>query len=64
MECLHCFFKLSDYYKWLMDEIILFWIGYRNVISAIDRRFAFLESQNADEFECAIEALGQTGLCK
>ncbi|XP_019198933.1 PREDICTED: uncharacterized protein LOC109192693 isoform X2 [Ipomoea nil] len=38
--------------------------SYRNVISAIDRRFAFLGSQDADEFECALEAFGQIGLCK
>ncbi|CAH9135571.1 unnamed protein product [Cuscuta epithymum] len=35
--------------------------SYRNVISAIDRRFALLESENADESECALEALGQIG---
>ncbi|KAK4355386.1 hypothetical protein RND71_024357 [Anisodus tanguticus] len=34
----------------------------RNLISAIDGRFNLLESQNADECECALEALGQIGL--
>ncbi|OIT00366.1 PREDICTED: uncharacterized protein LOC109228896 [Nicotiana attenuata] len=35
--------------------------GCRNLISAIDRRFNLLESENADECECALEALGQIG---
>ncbi|XP_016433799.1 uncharacterized protein LOC107760286 isoform X1 [Nicotiana tabacum] len=35
--------------------------GIRNLISAIDRRFNLLESENADECECALEALGQIG---
>lgn len=39
-------------------------VGFRAVVSAIDRRFDFLQSQDADECECALEALGQIGLCK
>ncbi|KAL2483585.1 ARM repeat superfamily protein [Forsythia ovata] len=35
--------------------------SYRTVLSAIDRRFEFLESVEADECECALEALGQIG---
>ncbi|KAL7143370.1 hypothetical protein ABFS83_08G186700 [Erythranthe nasuta] len=35
--------------------------SFRSVLSAIDRRFDFLESQEADECECALEALGQIG---
>ncbi|KAL1563737.1 hypothetical protein AAHA92_06166 [Salvia divinorum] len=35
--------------------------SFKNVISAIDKRFEFLESQDADECECAVEALGQIG---
>ncbi|XP_042063698.1 uncharacterized protein LOC121807514 [Salvia splendens] len=35
--------------------------SFRNVITAIDKRFDFLESQDADECECAVEALGQIG---
>lgn len=38
--------------------------GCRNLISAINGRFNLLENQNADECECALEALGQIGLCK
>uniref|UniRef100_A0A3Q7IB14 26S proteasome non-ATPase regulatory subunit 5 n=1 Tax=Solanum lycopersicum TaxID=4081 RepID=A0A3Q7IB14_SOLLC len=37
--------------------------GCRNLISAINGRFNLLENQNADECECALEALGQIGLC-
>ncbi|KAL8505792.1 hypothetical protein ACS0TY_016857 [Phlomoides rotata] len=33
----------------------------RDVLSAIDKRFDFLESREADECECALEALGQIG---
>ncbi|KAL3503186.1 hypothetical protein ACH5RR_037635 [Cinchona calisaya] len=36
--------------------------SFRAVVSAIDRRFDFLEGQDADECECALEALGQIGL--
>ncbi|XP_016581187.2 uncharacterized protein LOC107878638 isoform X3 [Capsicum annuum] len=36
--------------------------GCRNLVSAIDRRLDLSESQNADECECALEALGQIGL--
>ena len=39
-------------------------VGFRALVLAIDRRFDFLESQDADECECALEALGQVGLCK
>ncbi|KAL0301201.1 UNVERIFIED_CONTAM: hypothetical protein Sradi_6396900, partial [Sesamum radiatum] len=35
--------------------------SFRTVLSAIDRRFEYLESQDADECECALEALGQIG---
>ncbi|KAG8364910.1 hypothetical protein BUALT_Bualt18G0047600 [Buddleja alternifolia] len=35
--------------------------SFRIVLEAIDRRFEFLESQDADECECALEALGQIG---
>lgn len=35
--------------------------GCKNLISAIDRRFNLLENENADECECALEALGQIG---
>ncbi|KAL3849168.1 hypothetical protein ACJIZ3_011050 [Penstemon smallii] len=35
--------------------------SFRTVLSAIDRRFEFLESQDADECECALEALGNIG---
>ncbi|KAH6835472.1 ARM repeat superfamily protein [Perilla frutescens var. hirtella] len=35
--------------------------SFKNVLSAIDKRFEFLESQDADECECALEALGQIG---
>ncbi|GAA0143818.1 protease [Lithospermum erythrorhizon] len=38
--------------------------SFETVVSAIDRRFDFLESQDADECECALEALGEIGLCK
>ncbi|KAL8522895.1 hypothetical protein ACS0TY_013015 [Phlomoides rotata] len=33
----------------------------RNILSAIDKRFDFLESREAGECECALEALGQIG---
>ncbi|KAL6543279.1 hypothetical protein OROHE_010799 [Orobanche hederae] len=33
----------------------------RTVLSAIDKRFEFMESQETDECECALEALGQIG---
>ncbi|KAL8464329.1 hypothetical protein ACS0TY_034017 [Phlomoides rotata] len=33
----------------------------RNVLPTIDKRFDFLESREADEVECALEALGQIG---
>ncbi|KAL3631437.1 hypothetical protein CASFOL_024421 [Castilleja foliolosa] len=33
----------------------------RTVLSAIDKRFEFMESQEADECECALETLGQIG---
>ncbi|XP_027172842.1 uncharacterized protein LOC113772470 [Coffea eugenioides] len=36
--------------------------SFRALVLAIDRRFDFLESQDADECECALEALGQVGL--
>ncbi|KAK4420384.1 hypothetical protein Salat_1988700 [Sesamum alatum] len=35
--------------------------SFRTVLSAIDRRFDYQESQDADESECALEALGQIG---
>ncbi|KAL6561802.1 hypothetical protein OROMI_017403 [Orobanche minor] len=35
--------------------------GVRTVLSAIDKRFEFMESQETDECECALEALGQIG---
>lgn len=41
-----------------------FILGFKDVLSAIDKRFEFLESQDADECECALEALGQIGSCK
>lgn len=36
-------------------------VGFGDVVSAIDRRFDFLESQDADECECALEALAKLG---
>lgn len=36
--------------------------GWRSLISVIDGRLYWLESLNADECECAFEALGQIGL--
>jgi len=33
----------------------------KTVISAVDGRLGLLESQDADEFECTVEALGQIG---
>ncbi|KAL6553464.1 hypothetical protein OROGR_007306 [Orobanche gracilis] len=33
----------------------------RTVLSAIDKRFEFMENQETDECECALEALGQIG---
>ncbi|GMP65945.1 hypothetical protein CsSME_00026519 [Camellia sinensis var. sinensis] len=36
--------------------------GAKTVISAIDGRLGLLESQDADECECALEALGQIGM--
>ncbi|KAF5766597.1 putative armadillo-like helical, 26S proteasome non-ATPase regulatory subunit 5 [Helianthus annuus] len=35
--------------------------GVKAVISAIDERISLLESQDTDEYECALEALGQIG---
>ncbi|KZV27253.1 hypothetical protein F511_04706 [Dorcoceras hygrometricum] len=35
--------------------------SFTSVISAIDGKFEFLESQDSDECECALEALGQIG---
>ncbi|KAI7729630.1 hypothetical protein M8C21_002665 [Ambrosia artemisiifolia] len=35
--------------------------GIKAVISAIDERISLMESQDADEYECALEALGQIG---
>lgn len=37
--------------------------GVKTVISAIEGTLG-LESQDLDECECALEALGQIGLCK
>lgn len=39
-------------------------VGFRGILSAIDKRFEFLDSQDGDECECALEALGQIGSCK
>lgn len=39
-------------------------IGFIDALSAIDKRFEFLESHDTDECECAVEALGQIGSCK
>ncbi|KAL6999554.1 hypothetical protein U1Q18_000714 [Sarracenia purpurea var. burkii] len=36
--------------------------GSKTIISAIDGRLGSLESQDADEFECTVEALGQIGI--
>lgn len=38
--------------------------GIKTVISAIDGRLGFLETQDTDECESALEALGQIGSCK
>ncbi|KAF5772347.1 putative armadillo-like helical, 26S proteasome non-ATPase regulatory subunit 5 [Helianthus annuus] len=38
--------------------------GVKAVILAIDERISLLESQDIDEYECALEALGQIGSCK
>ncbi|KAI3695238.1 hypothetical protein L1987_78230 [Smallanthus sonchifolius] len=35
--------------------------GIKAVMSAIDERISLLDSQDADEYECALEALGQIG---
>ncbi|KAD5318084.1 hypothetical protein R6Q59_033410 [Mikania micrantha] len=35
--------------------------GVKAVISAIDERLSLLDSQDVDEYECALEALGQIG---
>lgn len=37
--------------------------GAKTVISAIDGRLGFLQSQDSDECESALEALGQIGSC-
>lgn len=37
-------------------------LGVKTVISVIDGRL--LESEDADEFECTVEALGQIGMSK
>lgn len=39
-------------------------LGVKTVISAIDGRLGLLESEDADEFECTVEALGQIGMSK
>lgn len=39
-------------------------LGIRTVTSAIDGRFKAVESQDPDECECALEALGNIGSCK
>lgn len=39
-------------------------LGVKTVISLIDGRLRSLESQDADECESALEALGQIGSCK
>lgn len=38
--------------------------SYKNFILTIDKRFTLLENENADESECALEALGQIGSSK
>ena len=38
--------------------------GVKTVVSLIDERLGSLESQDADECESALEALGQIGSCK
>ncbi|KAK1424560.1 hypothetical protein QVD17_19892 [Tagetes erecta] len=48
----------------LSKENILTFIdesGIKAVIAAIDERLSLLDSQDADEYECALEALGQIG---
>lgn len=48
----------------LSKENVLMFIdesGIKAVISAIDERLSLLESQDADECECALEAMGQIG---
>ena len=44
--------------------MLLFNVGVKAVISAIDERLSLLDSQDADECECGLEALGQIGSCK
>lgn len=39
-------------------------LGVKTVISSIDERLRSLESQDTDECESALEALGQIGSCK
>lgn len=39
-------------------------LGLRTVTSAIDGRLKEVESQDPDERECALEALGNIGSCK
>ncbi|KAJ0951961.1 putative 26S proteasome non-ATPase regulatory subunit 5 [Helianthus annuus] len=49
----------------LIDESgIPLFVRVKAVISAIDERISLLESQDIDEYECALEALGQIGSCK
>lgn len=38
--------------------------GAKTVISSIDERLQSLDPSNRDEFETALESLGQIGLCK
>ncbi|CAN4102921.1 unnamed protein product [Withania somnifera] len=46
------------------DFLLIDESGWRSLISVIDGRLNWLGSLNADECECAFEALGQIGLCK
>ncbi|XP_022013458.1 uncharacterized protein LOC110912928 isoform X1 [Helianthus annuus] len=51
-----------DYYFYLFSYyFLIFHVGVKAVISAIDERISLLESQDTDEYECALEALGQIG---
>lgn len=51
--------------KSFVDVLITFWIlGVKSVISVIDGRLQSTEDQDKDEYESAIEALGQIGSCK
>ncbi|KAJ0793761.1 putative 26S proteasome non-ATPase regulatory subunit 5 [Helianthus annuus] len=46
------------------ESSIPLFVRVKAVISVIDERISLLESQDTDEYECALEALGQIRLCK